>query len=173
MRWRSWLACGVLLFMVVGLGAYVIAQQVELSEGRQQLQGARAALANSEKALTQLRNSQKSLVRQVESLQRELLVRRVIPTLVTGKPPLPVRVTFRDALLGSSLVARIENLSERHLRLMVSVRNPTLSRTGRFELELAPGEHEELGHLEGWSFSSGDEVGIYQDDYSGQQIIVP
>jgi hypothetical protein len=53
------------------------------------------------------------------------------------------------------------------------VRNPTLSTVKRFTLELKPRSSTDFGHLEGWTFASGDEVGLFNDEFSGLRLSVP
>jgi len=76
-------------------------------------------------------------------------------------------------MLGKGLVAVIENTSDRYLTVMLSVRNPTLSTARRYKLDLDPRSSTDFGHLEGWQFSSGDEVGLFNDEFTGLRLSVP
>jgi hypothetical protein len=76
-------------------------------------------------------------------------------------------------MLGQGLVAVIENSSDRYLTVVLAVRNPTLSTARRFKLELEPKSSTDFGHLEGWQFASGDEVGLYNDAFGALKLTVP
>lgn len=91
----------------------------------------------------------------------------------SGKPPLPVQVRFRRSYLGIGLVAVIRNTSNRYLTLVMTARNPTLSRVNRFQVEIAPGDSLAFGHNDGWKFASGDELGLYHDSYKAFKLVVP
>jgi hypothetical protein len=86
---------------------------------------------------------------------------------------LPVVVEFRASLLGQGLVAVINNTSDRYLTLVLVVRNPTLSTVKRFTLEVSPKSSTDFGHLEGWQFASGDEVGLFNDEFGALRLTVP
>jgi len=53
------------------------------------------------------------------------------------------------------------------------VRNPTLSTVKRFTLEVNPKSSTDFGHLEGWQFASGDEVGLFNDEFGALKLTVP
>lgn len=91
----------------------------------------------------------------------------------SGKPALPVKVGFRKSYLGIGLVAVIENTSARYLTLVLTTRNPTLSTFERFSIEVEPGDDLAFGHDDGWKFTSGDELNLYNDDYKALRLIVP
>jgi hypothetical protein len=41
------------------------------------------------------------------------------------------------------------------------------------QLELDPKSSTDFGHLEGWQFASGDEVGLFNDEFGALRITVP
>jgi hypothetical protein len=57
--------------------------------------------------------------------------------------------------------------------VVLAVRNPTLSTAKRFKLKLEPKSSTDFGHLEGWQFTSGDEVGLFNDEFGALRITVP
>jgi hypothetical protein len=91
----------------------------------------------------------------------------------SGKPGLPVLVSFRKSWLGIGLVAVIKNTSAHYLTLVMTARNPTLSTVKRFQIEVAPGDDLAFGHNDGWKFTSGDELSLYHDNYKALKLIVP
>jgi len=56
---------------------------------------------------------------------------------------------------------------------MLLVRNPAMSNAKRFKLELDPKSSTDFGHMEGWQFASGDEVGLYNDEFGWLRLTVP
>jgi hypothetical protein len=82
-----------------------------------------------------------------------------------NKPAMPIEVWYRKALLVSGLVGSFKNTSKRELTFLATFTNPTLNNSKRFRLDLRSGETKEIGHLEGWNFSSGDQITITHHDF--------
>lgn len=91
----------------------------------------------------------------------------------SAKPALPVKVSFRKSYLGIGLVAVIENTSTRYLTMVMTTRSPTLSTLKRFQIEIKPGDDLAFGHDDGWKFTSGDELSLYNDNYKALKLTVP
>jgi septal ring factor EnvC (AmiA/AmiB activator) len=91
----------------------------------------------------------------------------------SSKPDLPVQVSFRRSYLGIGLVAKIKNASTHYLTLVMTTRNPTLSTAKRFQIEIKPGDEVDFGHDDGWKFTSGDELALYNDNYQALKVTVP
>lgn len=51
-----------------------------------------------------------------------------------AKPELPVSVSYREAFMGSGLVASFKNSSNRHLSLVATFSNPTLKTTKAYPI---------------------------------------
>lgn len=83
----------------------------------------------------------------------------------TKKPEMPISVSTRQALFGAGLVAQFTNNSDRFLAVIATFKNPTTSQQESFRLDLSPKSLKEVGHLEGWTFVSGDEINIQHNDY--------
>ncbi len=88
-------------------------------------------------------------------------------------PDMPVLVQYRQALMGSGLVASFRNTSPRDLAILATFTNPTLHQSKTFRLDLAPGQTKEVGHLEGWTFSSGDTIKLTHNDYKALEVKLP
>jgi hypothetical protein len=88
-------------------------------------------------------------------------------------PEVPVRVTYRKALVGPSLVAIFDNTSDRSLSLLATFTNPTMHTEHSFRLDIAAHGHKEVGHLEGWAFASGDLIKVTHADYKPLSIKLP
>jgi hypothetical protein len=89
------------------------------------------------------------------------------------KPELPVIVTFRNSIGGSSLVAQYRNTSGRHLTVSLSLRNPTLKEYKNVALDIRPYGTTEHGWAEGWKYVSGEVITIIHADYETAKITVP
>lgn len=174
---RKWLLLSlignVLLLLLAG-GAILFAfwlsynlQEVKIRLAREQAdrQRVEAYLAESRARVAEVE-------REIRRLSEALNVRDPARS-GTGKPALPVVVSFRKSWLGMGLVAVIENTSPHYLTLVMTARNPTLASVKRFQIEIAPGDDLAFGHNDGWKFSSGDELGLYNDNYQALRLIVP
>lgn len=85
----------------------------------------------------------------------------------------PVEVTFRKAWVGPGYAAQVANRSSRSLPVRLAVTNATLQAQHTFSFVLDGSRRCELGHLEGWSFSSGDEIHLVCDASPEQVLRVP
>jgi flagellar basal body-associated protein FliL len=163
-----------LFVLVCGLVLYAFMLKVDLDEGKRRLAKEVETRQQVERYLIETRNLLTSSLREIEQLKAQLAWKESdYQAAASAKPALPVVVDFRASLLGKGLVAVINNTSDRYLTLVLAVRNPTLSTAKRFKLELNPKTSVDFGHLEGWQFASGDEVGLFNDDFGALKITVP
>jgi len=164
----------VLFVLVCGLLLYAFMLKVDLDDGKRRLSKEVETRQQAERYLAETRGLLTDSLREIEQLKAQLAYRESdYQAVVAAKPALPLVVTFRSSLLGNGLVAVIENTGDRYLTVVLAVRNPTLSTVKRFKLELKPQSSTDFGHLEGWAFASGDEVGLFNDEFSGLQLSVP
>ncbi|KVW97843.1 hypothetical protein [Thiobacillus denitrificans] len=165
----------VLLVLVCGLALYAFMLNVDLGDVKRRLSKEVETRQQAERYLIEARNQLTDSLREIEQLKAQLAYRGtdVQQALETAKPALPVVIGFRSSMLGQGLVAMIENTSDRYLTVVLAVRNPTLSTANRFQLELDPRSRTDFGHLEGWQFASGDEVGLFSDAFGALKITVP
>lgn len=165
---------GVLLLLVCGLVLYAFMLNVDLGDVKRRLSKEVESHQQTERYLIETRNRLTDSLREVEQLKAQLAYKETdIQAAAAVKPALPVVVGFRSSILGKGLVAVIENTSDRYLTVWLAVRNPALSTARRFKLELEPKSSTDFGHMEGWQFASGDEVGLFNDAFSGLRISVP
>lgn len=165
---------GVLLMLAVGLLLYAFMLNVDLGDVKRRLAKEIEIRLQAERYLVETRNQLTESLREIERLNAQLAYKDSDYQAATPiKPALPVVVGFRASMLGKGLVAEIENTSDRFLTVTLTVRNPTLSTANRFTLELTPGARSDFGHLEGWQFASGDELGLYHDDFGSLRLSVP
>lgn len=165
----------VLLFLAFGLTLYAFMLNVDLGDVKRHLSKEVEARQQTERYLIETRNQLTESLREIEQMKAQLAYKEtdVQAATAAAKPALPVVVGFRSSILGKGLVAEIENTSDRYLTVILAVRNPTLSSARRFKLDLEPRSTIEFGHLEGWQFASGDEVGLFNDDFGALKITVP
>ncbi|HUX31986.1 MAG TPA: hypothetical protein VMV78_15385 [Thiobacillus sp.] len=165
----------VLLVLVCGLALYAFMLNVDLEEVKRRLSKEVETRQQAERYLIETRNQLTDSLREIEQLKTQLAYKEsdAQQARETARPALPVVVGFRSSMLGQGLVAMIENTSDRYLSVVLAVRNPTLSTVKRFQLELDPKSRTDFGHLEGWQFASGDEVGLFSDAFDTLKITVP
>lgn len=89
------------------------------------------------------------------------------------KDPLPVSVTFREAIFDESLVVQFRNTSGKYLVVVVKTVNTTLNQEKEGYVELPPGKLVEGGWAEGWKYVSGEVITIRHDDYATKKVTVP
>lgn len=163
-----------LALLVGGLVLYAFMLKVDLDDMKRRLSKEVETRQQTEGYLVETRNQLTDSLREVEQLKAQLAYKESdYQAATSAKPALPVVVNFRSSMLGKGLVAVIENTSDRYLTVVLSVRNPTLSTAKRFKLELQPKSSTDFGHLEGWQFASGDEVGLFNDEFGALRITVP
>jgi hypothetical protein len=164
----------VLAVLVCGLALYAFMLNVDLGDMKRRLSKEIDVRLQAERYLIETRNQLTESLREIEQLKAQLAYRETdFEAMATARPALPVLVEFRSSMLGMGMVAVIENTSDRYLTVMLVVRNPTLSTVKRFTLQLDPRSRNDFGHLEGWQFSSGDEVGLFNDEFGTLKLTVP
>jgi hypothetical protein len=170
-----WLSVGLnalLLILAGGAVLFAFMLSYDLQEVKIQLDKERQGKQRLEAYLSESRARAAEVEREIQRLSRAL--NAPDPAQIdSGKPALPVKVSFRKSYLGIGLVAEIENTSKRYLTVVMTTRNPTLSTVKRFQIEIKPGDDVAFGHDDGWKFTSGDELGLYNDHYKALKISVP
>lgn len=160
--------------VVCGLGLYAFMLNVDLGDVKRRLSKEVEVRQQTERYLIETRNRFNQSLQEIEQLKKQLEYKHSeFQPPSSLKPPMPVVVSFRSSLLGKGIVAVLENTSERYLTVVMNVRNPTLANLRRFTIELAPKSQEDFGHLEGWQFSSGDELVIFHNDFNALRLVVP
>ena len=165
----------VLFLLACGLTLYAFMLNVDIGDVKRQLSREIETRQQTEGYLIETRNRLTESLREIEQLKAQLAYKETDANAAAAaiKPALPVVVSFRSSLLGKGLVAVIENTSDRDLTVILAVRNPTLSTARRFKLDLEPRSTTDFGHLEGWQFASGDEVGLFNDEFGALKVTVP
>lgn len=163
-----------LVVLVCGLALYAFMLNVDLGDLKRRMSREVETRQQAERYVVETRNQLTESLREIELLKAQLAFKETdYQAAVTAKPGLPVVVNFRSSMLGKGLVAVIENTSDRYLTVVLSLRNPTLSTTKRFKLDLEPQSSTDFGHLEGWQFASGDELSLFSDEFGALKLSVP
>lgn len=164
----------VLVILVCGLALYAFMLNVDLGDLKRRVSKEIELRQQAERYLVETRNRLTESLRLNEQLKAQLAYRESDYQAATAaKPALPVVVNFRSSILGKGLVAVIENPSDRYLTVVLSVRNPTLSTSRRFKLDLDPHSKTDFGHMEGWQFVAGDELALFNDEFGALRLTVP
>lgn len=171
----GWVVLAAALFVgFAGMSLYAFLLSVDLSDAQRRVSREVENRERAEKYLAEARVQLTDKTREIEQLKAQLdSATQDFGQLAAQKPPLPVSVAFRSSWLGQGMVAELHNASARFLTVVLVVRNPTLATARRFDLELRPESTTSFGHLEGWRFSSGDELALYNDGFAAVKAVVP
>lgn len=177
LRRGLFVAVGLSLVLIVlssGLALYAFMLNVDIGDLKRRVSKEIELRQQAERYLVETRNQLTETLRANEQLRAQLAYRDSdFQAAAAIKPDLPVVVNFRSSILGKGLVAVIENNSDRYLTVVLSVRNPTLSVSRRFTIDLDPRSKTDFGHIEGWQFVSGDEVALFNDEFKALRLTVP
>lgn len=171
----------ILFIAVVALIGYAMIQKNQIetlkADFEQQTQTSarlQADLAKATQTSARLQADLDQTTQKASALKSELgTTTQKLQTELSRKPPLPVGVRYRQAMLGHGLVATFRNTSTQQLLFVVEVKNPTLDSSKTFQLNIAPGMVQEIGYAEGWAFSSGDLISIANAAYEPLKATVP
>jgi septal ring factor EnvC (AmiA/AmiB activator) len=140
------------------LSGEVRAGASEISNLKTELAETTGKLSKANDTLTQ---TSTELSRTTANLKKEL----------EKKPVLPVKLTFRAAVLGEGQVLQIFNDASQDLPVRLIVKRPATDKTKDFELVLRGNSTIEFGHAEGWAFHSGDVIVLKNNGYEQFQSI--
>lgn len=165
----------VLLLLTCALLLYVFMLNIDLGDIKRRLSKEVEARQLSERYLVETRNQLTESLREIELLNMQRVHRDTDSRPVGSAVPvaLPVVVGFHPLARGQGLAAVIENTSDRHLTIVLTVRNPLLPTARRFKLELEPGSRIDFGDQDGWPFTSGDEMGLFSEGFAAFRLTVP
>lgn len=168
----SLIANALLLVLAGGTILFAFMLSYDLQDARIQLAKVKQDKHRVEAYLAESRTRVAEVEREIQRLSQALNGTDSV-RVDSGKPELPVKISFRKSYLGIGLVAVIENTSTHYLTLVLTTRNPTLSTVKRFRIEIEPGDDLAFGHNDGWKFASGDELNLYNDSYKALRLSVP
>lgn len=164
----------LMVLISAGLVIYTLQLKDDLLTSKTQLSEEIAKSRQLENATATLKAELANLNITASQLRSDLTsTQSNLVAILSKKPYVPVRVSFRRSLLGRGLVGIFENTSNKYLSVVIELTNPTLNRTRRISLNLNPGIQQEIGHVEGWTFASGDVISLYHNDYDTTKKVVP
>jgi hypothetical protein len=164
----------VLVLLVSAMVLYAFMLNVDLGDLKRRMSKEVETREQTERYLVDTRNQLTESLRENEQLKAQLALKETdYQAAVAAKTALPVVVHFRSSMLGMGLVAVIDNTSDRYLTVVLTARNPTLSTVKRFKLDLDPRSSTDFGHFEGWQFSSGDELELFNEEFGILKLTVP
>ncbi|MGA7178083.1 MAG: hypothetical protein WBX11_00650 [Thiobacillaceae bacterium] len=174
---KLWLSVALNVLLVLALGAmglYAFMIKVDMEEQKGLLIRNASDRQQLETYLAQTRNELAAARNEAEDLRARLNAQALGDQISdVAKPALPIEVGFRRSFWGRGLVAKFRNKSDHSLTLILAIRNPTLSKSNRFQLRIGPEDTAEFSYSDGWEFSSGDELAIYHNDFKGLKVVVP
>jgi hypothetical protein len=88
-------------------------------------------------------------------------------------PELPVSLTFQENRTGRGYVVQVHNTSQKHLAVLIELKNPTFEQETTASLQLGPGELREIGEAQGWTFVSGETISVRQEGYQAASLTIP
>ena len=81
------------------------------------------------------------------------------------KPPLPVSIGFRQAMMGPGLVAQFRNNSDTMLEVRATFRSTDTNMANTFDLVLPAHGMREFGWAEGWQFVPGQTIELMNNRF--------
>jgi len=89
----------------------------------------------------------------------------VRPARVAARPSLPVRLSFKDALIGTDKRAVLENLSDSALEVVLDVKSPVTGAHFSRTFVINPRSFGQVGRAQGWPFAPGQLVTVSNPEY--------
>ena len=94
-------------------------------------------------------------------------------SLAPPKPTLPLSVKSRPAILGSGLVVVITNNSPgSQIPVLVTITSPKTNATTTKQVVINPKQSVEIGYAQGWAFSPGDKLKLFNNDYREEEFVI-
>jgi uncharacterized RDD family membrane protein YckC len=87
------------------------------------------------------------------------------PERGSSRPELPLRLSFRDALIGPDKRAVLENLSDNALEVVLDVKSPVTGAHFSRTFVINPRSFGQIGRAQGWPFAPGQLVTVSNPEY--------
>jgi outer membrane murein-binding lipoprotein Lpp len=147
------------LALVTGLAACV--SKSELDAAQQQNTQLQTQVAELQKRVSDLEGQLNAAGSKLAAAESEL----------SRLPTLPLKVSFRKAMMGNGLVAVFVTTNKESFPILVSVHSKALGNTQQFRLNMRPQYPTELGHIEGASIDAGDEITVENKSYESVSLV--
>jgi hypothetical protein len=86
---------------------------------------------------------------------------------------IPISLNYVEARTGRGYVVQFHNQSQKHLAVMVELKNKTVNQRKSGPLQFAPGQLVEIGGTPDWTFVSGETVTLKLDGYRTKTFQIP
>jgi hypothetical protein len=90
-----------------------------------------------------------------------------------AQPELPLRVSVRNALMGGGKVAQLHNFGATQLAVAVTAHSSASNQENKWRIVIPPNGTQDIGHTQGWTFASGDELAIFETGYRPMKVDIP
>ncbi len=94
-------------------------------------------------------------------------------TELARKPSMPVRISFRRAVMGSGNVVVLNTLIKADFPALVIFKSKSLGTTKTFQVNLHQNAPTELGHMEGATIYPGDEITVENQQFEAVSAVCP
>jgi hypothetical protein len=145
------------------------ARQSDLDAANSKLAKATTDLATANEQLAEANKSIEDLKAQVAALQPPS---EPTPPPPAVKPRLPVSWIVRKAFAGPGLMIVLNSAAKEPLKVLVTIRNPSLGTTKEVELPMFPSGSAMLGSAQGAVIDPGDVISLSNADYSTLEFTV-
>lgn len=129
------------------LNEQIATLQASAMQDQQRIANLQATLENSE---TQLSHAESELAK---------------------SPPMPVRVTFRPAIMGTGYVATFTTTIKQDIPVIVTIKSQALGTVKDYRLDLSAVGSKEIGHAEGSPIEEGDEITVKNNNFQPLMIV--
>lgn len=131
-----------------------------------------AAIATLQQQYQQLANDSNNKVAEANSKIQQLAEDANEKIQIASQPEVPVRISFRKALISSGNVASFNNTSGQTIAVTINV-NRASGQSHSFDVILDPGMTKEIGEREGWAFIPGDTITVTQAEHKSKTFQAP
>lgn len=174
------LSAGLAILLVVTWqdSQKTIAQKdVEIAALKQQhtllVTDANSKLADANTKLYQLTDEASSKLADANTKLHQLTDEANNRIQLANQPEIPVRMTFRKALMGSGNVAGFGNMSGQTIAITANVERRSSGQNRSFYLTIDSGKTKEVGEREGWAFIAGDTITVSQPEHKSLSFRAP
>jgi len=94
-----------------------------------------------------------------------VLLLAFIGNALAALPEMPIKVTYRKALLNDGYVLQFHNISESIIPIKVTLENPQTETTNVFRLNVDAFKLKEIGSVQGWTALPGDKITVENADF--------
>lgn len=147
--------------MVLSLLFAACVSKSELEKAQTENNNLRAQVAQLQQQVTELQSKLQETSSQLSTATSEL----------ARKPTIPVKISFRRALLGPGYVAVFNTTIKQDFPVLVTIKSKALGTSQKFRLSLSQATSTELGHSEGAPIEAGDEIIIENTNYEPLAVV--